>query len=266
VPCGNTVGIVGIDSALAKSGTLSTIPNGHPIAPMKFSVSPVVRRALAPINTAHLPEFNKGLIKLSKSDPCLQVIRKQNGECIIAGAGELHIEVALNDLREFLGENIKFTVSPPVVEFCETVTTLSTVTCLGKSPNKFNRLYFTAEPLDEVLLNAIDTGALVIDNLKDLASALVKDFGWNKNDASKVWFFQGTNCIVDCTSGIQYLNEIKEHVIAAAAQQASEGALGCEPMRGIRFNLVDAKLHSDSIHRGAGQIIPPSLRVLLLLS
>lgn len=32
-------------------------------------------------------------------------------------------------------------------------------------------------------------------------------------------------------------------------------------MRGVRFNLTDAKLIADAIHRGAGQMIPASRRV-----
>ena len=32
-------------------------------------------------------------------------------------------------------------------------------------------------------------------------------------------------------------------------------------MRGIRFNLNDVTLHADSIHRGAGQILPATRRV-----
>ena len=31
-------------------------------------------------------------------------------------------------------------------------------------------------------------------------------------------------------------------------------------MRGIRFNLLDATLHTDAIHRGGGQIIPTARR------
>merc|ERR1712050_185157 len=31
-------------------------------------------------------------------------------------------------------------------------------------------------------------------------------------------------------------------------------------MRGIRFNVMDVTLHADSIHRGAGQIMPPTRR------
>jgi elongation factor 2 len=33
-----------------------------------------------------------------------------------------------------------------------------------------------------------------------------------------------------------------------------------ENMRGIRFNIVDATLHTDAIHRGGGQIIQTARR------
>lgn len=57
VPCGNTVAIMGIDDLLVKSGTLLSDPNGHPIRPMKFSVSAVVRVAITPKHAADLPKF-----------------------------------------------------------------------------------------------------------------------------------------------------------------------------------------------------------------
>merc|ERR1712046_327206 len=40
-----------------------------------------------------------------------------------------------------------------------------------------------------------------------------------------------------------------------------DGPLAEENMRGIRFNLMDVKLHADSIHRGMGQIQPTARRV-----
>merc|ERR1712232_1409579 len=43
VPCGNTVGLVGIDAYILKTGTLTTIEDAHNIADMKYSVSPVVK-------------------------------------------------------------------------------------------------------------------------------------------------------------------------------------------------------------------------------
>ena len=41
-----------------------------------------------------------------------------------------------------------------------------------------------------------------------------------------------------------------------------QGVLCEEQMRGVRFDLVDVKIHQDSNHRGGGQIIPATRRVL----
>jgi len=46
VPCGNTVGLVGIDQFLVKQGTISDVDDAHCIRVMKYSVSPVVRVAV----------------------------------------------------------------------------------------------------------------------------------------------------------------------------------------------------------------------------
>merc|ERR1712039_522801 len=72
---------------------------------------------------------------------------------------------------------------------------------------------------------------------------------------------EGANVVVDQTQGVQYLIEIKEHVNSAFQWTAKEGPLCEENMRGIRFNIMDVTLHTDSIHRGAGQIMPPTRRV-----
>jgi len=50
VPCGNTIGLVGIDQYLVKSGTISDCNEAHNIRAMKYSVSPVVRVAVRPKN------------------------------------------------------------------------------------------------------------------------------------------------------------------------------------------------------------------------
>merc|ERR1711865_336645 len=51
-----------------------------------------------------------------------------------------------------------------------------------------------------------------------------------------------------------------EHVNSAFQWTAKEGPLCEENMRGVRFNIMDVTLHADSIHRGAGQIAPPTRR------
>ena len=67
---------------------------------MKFSVSPVVRVAVEAKNPSDLPKLVEGLKRLAKSDPMVQCSIEESGEHIVAGAGELHLEICLKDLEE----------------------------------------------------------------------------------------------------------------------------------------------------------------------
>jgi elongation factor 2 len=94
-PAGNIVGLVGIDQFLLKSGTLTTSETAHNMRVMRFSVSPVVQVAVDVKNAVDLPKLAEGLKRLSKSDPCVQAWISETGEHIVAGAGELHLEICL---------------------------------------------------------------------------------------------------------------------------------------------------------------------------
>merc|ERR1712056_30999 len=157
VPCGNTVALVGIDQFILKSGTITSIESAHNIAVMKYSVSPVVKVEVKVKDGKDLPKLVEGLKKLSKSDPLVVCTTEESGEHVIAGCGELHVEICLKDLREEYAQ-CEFIMSDPVVSYRETVGGTSTQTCLAKSPNKHNRLYIVAEPLDEDLSKAIEDG------------------------------------------------------------------------------------------------------------
>merc|ERR1712100_746168 len=267
VPCGNTVALVGVDQFLLKSGTLTTVEDAHNIADMKYSVSPVVRVAVKPKDGKDLPKMVEGLKKLSKSDPLVVCSIEERGEHVIAGCGELHVEICLKDLREEYAQ-CDFTVGDPVVSYRETVTEESNQVCLSKSPNKHNRIYLVATPMDEALSKGIEEGKLGPKaDPKERSKALREnpDFEFDENGARKIWAWgpetDGPNLVVDVTQGVQYINEIKEHVNSAFQWTTKEGPLCEENMRGIRFNIMDVTLHADSIHRGAGQIMPPTRRV-----
>lgn len=79
VPCGNTVGLVGVDQYLIKTGTITTSEVAHTIRSMKYSVSPVVRVAVTPKNPSELPKLVDGLKKLAKSDPLVVVTIEETG-------------------------------------------------------------------------------------------------------------------------------------------------------------------------------------------
>jgi elongation factor 2 len=57
------------------------------------------------------------------------------------------------------------------------------------------------------------------------------------------------------------MNEIKDSMNTAFQHATKEGVLAEEELRGIRFNILDAKLHADSIHRGPGQVIPAARKL-----
>ena len=264
VPCGNICGLVGVDQFLVKTGTISTFSGAHNMRVMKFSVSPVVRVAVDCKNPADLPKLVEGLKRLAKSDPMVQITTEESGEHIIAGAGELHLEICLKDLEEDHA-CIPIKQSDPVVSYRETVSNNSSIQCLSKSPNKHNRLYMKCSPLNEELSDEIDAGKITPrQEPKERGRVLADNYEWDVTEARKIWCFgpdgTGPNLVVDVTKGVQYLNEIKDSVVAAFQWATKEGVLCDENMRGIRFDIEDVTLHTDAIHRGGGQIIPTARR------
>lgn len=202
VPCGNTIGLVGIDKYLVKSGTITDYEEAHNIRPMKYSVSPVVRVAVKPKSVQDLPKLIEGLKSLSKADSLVQCYTvEETGEHIIAGCGELHLEVCLKELEKEHAQ-IPIISSDPVVSYMETVTATSSQVCLAKSQNKHNRLYAIAEPLGEEFCKAVDFKQITPkDDPKELGKKLVEEYDWDPIDSRKIWCFgpeeTGCNILVD---------------------------------------------------------------------
>jgi len=207
---------------------------------------------------------------VSKDSPnliLLFVVSLKLLENISLCAGELHLEICLQDLREFM-KDIELVVSDPVVPFQETVTDTSNVVCLAKSPNKHHRLYVRALPLGKPLTDAIEKGDISPkDEVKTRIRSLVEKYEWDSNEARRIWAFGpenvGPNLLVDVTRGLQYMSEIKDSVVSAFGWVSGEGLLAGEPLRGVRMNIIDALLHTDRVQRGGGQIIPTARRAFL---
>merc|ERR1711937_429812 len=265
VPCGNIVGLVGVDQYLVKTGTISTFEQCHNMKVMKFSVSPVVKVAVEAKNPSDLPKLVEGLKRLSKSDPMVQIYTEESGEHVVAGAGELHLEICLKDLEEDHA-CVPIKKSDPVVSYRETITEESSKMCLSKSPNKHNRLFMKGNPLPDGLADEIEEGKISPkQEPKVRGRYLSEKYEWDVNDARKIWCFgpdgDGANMVIDVTKGVQFLNEIKDSVKSGFDWASKEGVLCDENMRGIRFDLHDVTLHADAIHRGGGQVIPTARRV-----
>ena len=65
---------------------------------------PVVTLAIEPKKPQDIPVLLEGLEKLASEDPNLKVTAdKETGEYLLSGMGELHLEVALNQLKSLCG-------------------------------------------------------------------------------------------------------------------------------------------------------------------
>ncbi|CAJ2659254.1 unnamed protein product [Trifolium pratense] len=268
VPCGNTVAMVGLDQFITKNATLTNEKeiDAHPIRAMKFSVSPVVSVAVTCKVASEIPKLVDGLKRLAKSDPMVVCTISETGEHIVAAAGELHLEICLKDLQDDFMNGAEISISDPIVSFRETVLEKSSHIVMSKSPNRHNRLYMEARPMEEGLAQAIDDGRIGLrDDPKNRTKILSEEFSWDKDLTRKIWCFgpetTGPNMVVDTCKGVQYLNEIKDSVVTGFQSASKQGPMAGESMRGVCFEICDVVLHSDAIHRGGGQITPTARRV-----
>lgn len=100
MPCGNTVVIGGVEQAILKEATICI--EGQPCKTfkhMKFQVAPVVEVAVKPKNASEIDKLAKGLAKLSQIDQLVKVYKTESGEYVVAGAGDLHIEICISQLK-----------------------------------------------------------------------------------------------------------------------------------------------------------------------
>jgi elongation factor 2 len=218
---------------------------------------PVVTVAVQAKFPADLPKMVEVLKVVAKEDPSLKItINEETGEFLIAGMGELHLEVVTNRIKE--EKEMKIIVSPPIVVYREAVTKKS-IEVEGKSPNKHNKFYMTLEPLEEQFAEAIKAGTIHQGRIKKKDRALWDSYveaGLDKDEAEKVKdIFQGS-VFIDMTRGVVALNEVIELVLDGFEQVMKAGPLAREACTNFKIKLMDVALHEDAIHRGPGQVYP----------
>ncbi|KAI5132383.1 elongation factor 2 [Nematocida ausubeli] len=263
-PAGNIVGILGVDSEIQKTATLSSGKGSFNIKTMKFTVSPVVRYSIFPKNTSDLPKLKEGLTKLAQVDTLCQVQYMKSGEIVIAGAGEMHVEICINDLEKDHAK-VPIVRGEPQVSYFESISSQVTNIAMSKSANKHNKVYMVIEPLAEDVVTAIKDGELIANDPKVRVEMFKNKFGSADDWVKRVLCYcpddVGPNVIVDSSKGVQNLHEVKEFLKMGLDAAVKEGPVIGEPLQGLRLDLMDLTLHADAIHRGAGQLIPTMSRL-----
>lgn len=259
VVAGNIAAITGIRSAAA-GVTLSRDKDFTPFEAIRHYSDPVVTVAVEPKNMKDLPKFIDALRSLAKADASLQVTTNQEtGEALLAGMGELHLEITVFRIEE--EQNIQVKVSPPIVVYRESIEGNNHGRPFeGKSPNRHNRFYIEVEPLSPEVLQGLREGVFGDGPVRPKETKEIGDrfgeYGMDRDMMRKIYAINGTNVLVNDTKGIQALHETRELIIEAFNEVCKKGPVADEPMMGMLVRLVDAKLHEDAIHRGPAQTIP----------
>jgi U5 small nuclear ribonucleoprotein component len=268
---GNIVLLGGIDTSVVKTATLVPEFLDHEsfvFKPLEVQGISVVKIATEPLNPADLPKMIDGLRKINKSYPLAITKVEESGEYTLFGPGELYLDCLMRDLRELYAK-IEVKVADPVVTFSETVYETSSLKCFAETPNMHNKLTMICEPLEKGLATDIEKSRVTLDaSKKKIGEFFQLHYNWDLLAARRVWAFgpnlQGPNLLLDDTlpSEVEQssLISIKDFIVQGFKWGTKEGPLCDEPIRNVKFKILDAQLSSEPIHRGGGQIIPTARR------
>ncbi len=133
---------------------------------------PVVQIAVEPKTQAEMDKLSLSLDKLAEEDPTFQVTTDDNsGQTIIAGMGELHLDIIIDRLRREFG--VEINVGSPQVSykesFTETVTHREVYKKQTGGKGKFADIEFEIGPADEGV-----TGVQFINDIK--GGAIPREF------------------------------------------------------------------------------------------
>jgi elongation factor 2 len=264
VAAGNIVGLVGLKDAF--SGETLCDPENliTGFEAIKHIFEPVVTKSIEPKQPKQLGKLIDFLKKTGREDPTLQVkINEETGEYLVSGLGELHLDAKVE--RPIKEAGIDVVMSPPIVIFNESIKGVTPQPVEGKSPNKHNKFFMIAEPVEKAIYKAMINGEIPDQEVKkknlELQNKLV-DLGLDRDEAKKIKQIHNKCILIDASRGVHAILEVMEMIKQSFKEAVSEGPLAREPCAAVKIKIMDAKLHEDAIHRGPAQVIPAVRRAI----
>jgi elongation factor 2 len=259
VTAGNIIALTGLGDAIVGS-TASTEKSMTPFESIRHVSEPVMTVAVEAKHMKDLPKLVEVLRQVAKEDPTLKVmINPETGEHLLAGMGELHLEIVAHRIQR--DKHVEITTSKPIVVYRETVQSHAGPV-EGKSPNRHNRFYMEVEPLSPAVIELIKNNEISMRQQEVERRDIMLKAGMTKDEAKGITHIYETNIFIDMTKGIQYLHETMELVLEGFEEVMKAGPMSREPVMGVKVKLMDAKLHEDAVHRGPAQVIPASRQAI----
>jgi elongation factor 2 len=205
-----------------------------PFERIPYVSEPVMTVALEPKNPQDLLTLLKAMQKLVTEDPNLAaIVNNETGEYLLSGMGELHLEIALNQLKS-INSGLAIASSSPRVAYRESVTKKGGAAS-ASSPNRQNHFTVQVEPLEK---DTVASQTLVVEENGNILA--VNEF---------------RNVLVDCSGKTEQLDgETLGAVIAGFEFACKTGPLCREPIRHMRVNLLDLALSENAELRSTVEI------------
>ena len=149
---GDIVAVMGVDSA--SGDTYAGEPKYCTLENM-FVPEPVIKMAINPANRDGADRLSKALARFMREDPTFRVAGdEETGETVIAGMGELHLEIYVERIRREY--KVEVEVGAPKVSYREAPTQNVQAVSVDKGPGGFANLLGQHEA--DVLANHVELG------------------------------------------------------------------------------------------------------------
>jgi len=256
---GNIPALLGLE--YARSGeTISSVKGVVAFESIKYVSEPVVTVAVEPKHPRDLPKLVEALRRMSIEDPNLVVgINEETGETLMAGMGVLHLEIATTLLQQ---AGLEIITSKPLINYRETVRAAAGP-IMSKSPNRHNKIFIRVEPLAEDVVELIRTGKINENMDKKEIGKVLREKGWDADEARNVVSIESGSLFVDATKGVQYLQESLDSIKSGFTDIMINGPMAQERCRGIKVVLHHYVPHEDPAHRTLAQLMPATRRGIM---
>jgi elongation factor 2 len=235
VSAGN-IAVLAVSEVLRAGETLVDVAHKVGMVPFEginYVSEPVVTVAVEPKDPKDIFDVLKALHKLVTEDPNLAVnVDKETGEYLLSVMGELHLEVALNQLKVLSG-GLEVSVSAPRIVYRETATKKGAAAS-ALSPNRQNRFTVQVEPQEQgqpEQIQVYEQGSVL--SIDEYRNVLV-------------------NCNLEKEPEIQ---EVLEAIISGFEFACNAGPLCAEPMRHVKVNLLDVQLSVDKEQQSPTEVM-----------
>lgn len=127
-----------------------------------------------------------------------------------------------------------------------------------------------SEPLENGIANDIESGRVNMRMTnKERGKFFESKYQWDLLASRNIWAFgpeeNGPNVLINDTLpsevDTKLLSSVRDSIKQGFQWGTREGPLCDEPIRGVKFRILDASLAQEPIYRGGGQIIPTARRV-----